>query len=360
MKGRLLQAVLRPIWPGPLVDRLLRAALAKELNAAAAWRAYEAAVDFHGLTPAEVELLGLVAGRLATLAPESPMRPRIGGIARKNWSRTQLAVAEAGTGLRALDTNGVAVLLTEGAARIATDGASAGGRLVATVDFVVRPADLEKAYELLTKHGWSPTGSGAAARDRPRRLEAVGLELVRGQFGSLRLHSTPYPWPHASKTDDASVWERSTSATMAQAAVRTPSASDALAISLAQSGESGYRMVDIAAAVDRGVDWELFVFLADRHRLHAPGIAGLRYVRDRLERPVPDSVLRRLERAAICRPVRLAVWMMHAPPEAGGSGAFGQARAVVRQLRRLGSRWRSVLPPPDRRDTRMESRAKAE
>jgi hypothetical protein len=333
--------------------------LAREWSVAgAAWREYEAAVDFHGLTPAEVELLGLVARRLEKLAPESPMRARIGGIERKNWSRTQLAVVEAGAGLRALEAGGVEMLLGGGAGRVAAGGASTRGCLVTDVDVVVRPPDLERAFEILTGDGWRPAGSGAAASQRARVSLAVGPKLVRGQFGSLRLHRTPFYPSCPPAADDASVWERSAAGTMSQAAVRLPSVTDALAITLAQDSQSSYWMVDIAAAVDRGVDWELLEVLAARRRLHAPGLAGLRYVRERLQRSVPDSALRRLEHAAVRHPAALAAWLTRT--HAGSTGLLGLAGSVFRQGRVLHWRWRSALSSLGRRGARMESGVEAE
>ena len=120
----LLRALFRYAWPKPSVDRLLRAALLDDPSAAgAAWREYEAAADFDRLTAVEVRLLGLVSRRLEALAPDSPMRARIGGIERANWSRSQLAIGEARSGLHALEAERVNMLAIEGTGRIAADGA---------------------------------------------------------------------------------------------------------------------------------------------------------------------------------------------------------------------------------------------
>ncbi len=96
-------AIFRAAWPEIQVDRLLRAAMLEDAIAAAiAWREFEASADFDHLTSGEMRLIGMAAKGLAKLAPDSPMLPRIQGIERANWSRSQLAIGEAGFGLRAL------------------------------------------------------------------------------------------------------------------------------------------------------------------------------------------------------------------------------------------------------------------
>lgn len=364
MVGSFLGSILRTAWPKPSIDRILRAALLEDQKAAAvAWREFEAAADFDRLTAGELQIIGLVSKRLKTLAPDSPMRGRIGGVERAQWSRNQLVVGEAGSGLRALEAEGVGVLVIKGAGLLAAGGASARGRVVGEIDLVVRPDVMEKAFDVLTGHGWRPVGSGTLIYHRTRLSETNGIKLVRGQFGNLGLHRTAYSPPHASTVDDASIWERSGSGTLAYASVRLPSATDTLAVGLAQgvprAGKSGDWLADIAAGIDRGVDWELVEFVADRLGLQATGAVGLRYVRERLERPVPCSVLLRLEKAAIRRPLAIIAALTRAQPKGGVTRVFGLGRAVATQRRLLGSPRRTVFPSPVRRRPETGSGVKA-
>jgi len=347
MIDNLLRSLFRYALPKPLVDRLLRAALLEDQSAAAAaWREYEASADFDHLTPAEMRFLGLVSKRLGTLAPDSPMRTRIGGIERANWSRSQLAIGEAGTGLCALEAERVNMLTIKGAGRVAAGGTWARGHLVNHIDIVVQLDDMERTFDLLTGDGWRPAGPGTAIYQRARLSDVPSLNFVRGQFGSIGVHRAAFYPPHASMADDPQIWRRSVCGKLAQATVRMPSATDAVTMALADgmrnAHNSGDQLAAVAVSIDAGVDWELLQFIADRRRLHAPAAAGLRYVRERLERSVPDSVLRRLERGAIRHPLALIAAFPRARRNAGAIHLFRLALAAVRQGRLFNS------PPADR------------
>ena len=346
MLDRLLRSLLGRAWPTRSVDRLLRAALLVDQSAAAAaWRAFEASADFDRLTPSEMRLIGLVAQRLAVLAPASPMRARIGGIERANWSRSQLTLAETGPGLRALEAKSVSMLVIKGASRVAAGGPSIRGLATSDVDVVVPPGDLVKAVDLLTEAGWRPTGSERAIAGRARLRDAADVPLARGRFGRLHLHRSAFRLPHASEAQDASMWQRAAPGRIAGASVRVPCPTDAVAIALAHGALDGRESADclaaVAASIDRGVSWELFEAVVDGRRLHDRGALALRYVRERLERPVPESLLRTLEGRAT-RPLLLVLAALAWPhASARGVGLQSSVRAVARESRVRLARLRS-------------------
>ena len=336
MGHRFLRSIIRSAWPNPSIDRLLRAAMLKdESAAAAAWREFETSADFDHLTAGEMRLIGLVSDRLAALAPDSPMRARMEGIGRANWSQSQLVIGEAGGGLRALETASIDMLVMKTAGQVAVGGAMARGSLVNGVDIAVRPEDCARAFDCLAADGWRPVGSRAA--------NAVSTNFRRGQFGRLTLHRTPFPPPHTSFADDASIWQRSAAGKIAYVTVRVPSPTDAVAIGLAHGARDSHRRSDwlanVAANMDRGMDWELFEFSSDRHRLHAPGAIALLCLRERLGRRVPETVLARLERSAMGHPVSLFAALAETRPKAGTIGFFWLARALIKRSRRQNRIW---------------------
>lgn len=340
MSGSILRRILRSAWPSPPIDRLLRAAMLEDANAAAAaWREYEASADFDHLTAGEMRLIAFASRRLVTLAPDSPMRARIGGIERVNWSQSQMVVGEAGAGLRVLATASIDMMVIKGAGRLAAGGPTARGRVVNDVDAVVRPGDLERAFGLLTADGWSPAASGTALYHATRLAGAVGVNLVRGRYGNLDLHRTAFHPPYDSTADDAAIWDRSVAGTIAYVPVRVPSATDAVTIAIAHGALDAHKssdwLVDIAVAIDSGVDWDLLQAIVDRRRLHAPAAAALGYVREQLLRPVPESVVAQLEQAAARRPVALLGALAETRPKTGRIGFFWLARAVAKQSRLL-------------------------
>lgn len=357
MSNRILGRVLRSAWPSRSIDRLLRAAMLKdEIAAAVAWRDFEAAADFDHLTAGEMRLIGLASRRLAALAPNSPMRARIGGIERANWSQSQMVVGEAGSGLRALSAASIDMLVIKGAGRLAAGGTAARGRVVNDVDVVVRSDDLKRAFDLLTADGWLPAGSGTVVYHASQLAGAVGINLVRGRFGNIDLHRTPFHPPYESLADDAEIWHRSIAGTIAYTPVRVPSATDAVAIALAHGALDAHKssdwLVDIAAAIDSGVDWDLLQTIVNRRGLHTAAAVALGYVRERLQRPVPDTVLASLEKGAVRRPVALLAALAETRPKTDRIGFFWLARAVAKQNRLLrtykkrfsGKRRHVVLP----------------
>lgn len=350
-------AIFRAAWPTPQIDRLLRAAtLPDDALAAESWRAFEAAADFDQLTAGEMRLIGLAARRLATLAPDSPMRPRIEGIERANWSRSQLAIGEASAGMRALQAAGVEMLVIKGAMRAATGDAGARGRMLNDVDVVVRPDDLARAYEILTDDGWRPAGSGSVVYHASRLSDAVGINLVRGRFGNLDLHRTPFHPPYELADDDAAIWQRSLAGTVGYASVRAPSPTDAVTISMAHGALDAHKssdwLADIAASIDRGVDWNMLEEVVSRRRLQAAAAIALGYVSDRLDREVPAELQRKFERSAYSHPFGLLAAAAETRPKARTVGLAWLLRAVAKQgrlwrtHRRSSARRRVVLSRP--------------
>jgi hypothetical protein len=356
MSNRLVRSLFESAWPTPSIDRLLRAAmLADESLAAGAWQDFERSADFDHLTAGEMRLIGLAAKRLARLAPNSPMRARIGGIERANWSRSQLAIGEAGSGLRRLAAASIDMLLIKGAARSALGGPAARGRVVNDIDVVVRPAEIGRAFDLLTGDDWQPAGSGTVNYHRAQLPEAIGINLVRGQFGNLDLHRTPFHPPYSSIADDRAIWERSAAVTIAGVTAHVPSATDFAAIAIAHGSLDAHKssdwLADVADCIDRGVDWALFESDVDRRRLQTPAAVALSYVRARLDRHVPEQMLARLERRAIRRPMALLGALAETRPKTDAIGFFWATRAIAKQsrllrLHRSGSagRRRVVLP----------------
>lgn len=345
MKRKVLGSLLRKAWPSQSIDRLLRAAMFNDdAVAAASWREFEAAADFDHLTAGEMRLLALASRRLAKLAPDSPMRARIGGIERASWSQSQMVIGEAGRGVRALAAASIDMLIIKGAGRLASGDPAARGRVVNDVDIVVRPEELKRAFDLLTGEGWLPTGSGTVIYHGSQLAEATGINLVRGRFGNIDLHRTPFHPPYDSLLDDAEIWHRSREGVIAHATVRVPSTTDAVALALAHGALDAHKssdwLADIAAAIDRGVDWDVLQAIVDRRRLHAGAAIGLGYVRERLHRAVPDALLDNMEREAIRRPVSLLAALAETRPKTDKVGFFWLARALAKQRRLLKSHYR--------------------
>lgn len=357
MSNRIVRRLFESAWPTPSVDRLLRAAMLLDDQAAAsAWRDFEAEADFDHLTPGEMRLIGLAARRLERLAPQSPMRGRIGGIERANWSRSQLAIREASSGLRDLASAGIDMLLIKGVARSAIRGPAARGRIVNDVDIVVRPEAMGDAFDALTRDGWEPAGSGTVSYHRLRLAETIGLNLLRGQFGNLDLHRTPFHPPYAALAEDGAIWLRAAPVTIWGVAAFVPSPTDFATIAIAHGSLDAHKssdwLADVADCIDQGIDWDLLEVIVRQRRLEAPTAVALSYVSTRLGRNVPPLLLSRIEASALRRPLALIGALAETRPKSRTLGLFWVTRAVAKQSRLLRRYWQSptrrrvVLPSP--------------
>lgn len=348
MANRLTDALLKSAHPAPSVDNLLRAiALSDRDRAAAAWRAFEANADFDNLTWGEFRLIGLAARRLTDLAPDSPMRPRISGIERSIWSRSQLVIGEASSGLRKLNDASLEMLIMKGAGRAASGDAVARGRIVNDIDIVVRPEDLERAFDVLVEDKWTPAASGSPLYHRSRLKAITGINLVRGEFGNIDLHRTPFHAPFDCD-DDSPIWRRSAPGKLGYAAVRVPSPLDTIIIAIAHGSLDAHKssdwLADVAASINEGVDWDTFFEIASRRNLLAASTIALSYVRERLECPVPTGVLVQLETAARRSPLMLVSTVAQARPKTDRFGLFWLARALAKQSRLLRVQRRDRRP----------------
>lgn len=346
MTGRAIRIALRSGWPRGAIDELLRAVtLHDEAAAAAAWRSFEFSADFDSLTAGEFRLISLAAKRMAALAPESPLRPRIAGVERAIWSRSQLAISEAGPALRALQAAEVDMLVIKGASRAASADAAARGRAVNDVDICVHPDDMQRAFDILTGEGWMPSGSGTILFHRSRLADVVGINLVRGKFGNIDLHRAMFHPPFNQIDCDASIWDRSRSAKLAYCDVRVPSPTDSVAVALAHGALDAHKssdwLVDMAASVDAGIDWRLLEEIIDRRGMQAPAAIALGYLRERLDRPVPAELLERIGRVAARKPLVLLAAVAEVRPKSGALHFFWFARTWAKQSRLL-RRFRSA------------------
>lgn len=360
MSNPLFRGMLKSAWPAPSIDNLLRTITVADLaRAAAAWRDFEAGADFDKLTRGEFRLISLAARRLAELASDSQMRPRIFGIERSIWTRSQMVIREAATGLRKLSDANVEMLIIKGAGRAASGEAVARGRIVNDIDIVVHPEEIERAFNILVADGWTPAGSGSPLYHCSRLSDVTGINLVRGEHGNIDLHRTPFHAPFDCAGEDASIWQRSLPGTLGNTPVRIPSPLDTIVIAIAHGSLDAHKnsdwLADIAASIDKGVDWDLFPDIARRRRLRTAAAIALGYSSERLECPVPAEIIESLENAALRNPVKLLATVAEARPKSNSFGLFWLARAVTKQSRlfRVGRRTtkqsRLVLASPFRR-----------
>jgi hypothetical protein len=283
------------------LDLLVRAALAPEVEARAAWRRWRAEHDLDTTSWSEVRMLAAVAGRIAMLEEDADVRPRVEGIRKFLWVHTQMCLEPAGPALAALSEAGIPILLTKGAARVVAQPASAHERLIRDVDVLVPLASAERALRLLCSAGWT-------LREPPWAVQLRAASPVAGHHawtvvkgrGEIDLHHFSNHLNRLTGDDDG-LWRRATTHHWRGATVHLPAPADALVLAVthgvrwSRDGAADWT-VDAASLIDAGtVDWDVVLAEADSRVLHAALHAGLGYLCDALGRAVPADVLRHLE-----------------------------------------------------------------
>lgn len=325
------------------LDLLVRAALAPEAEARAAWRRWRAEHDLDTTSWSEVRMLAAVAGRIASLEEDADVRPRVEGIRKFLWVHTQMCLEPAGPALTTLSEAGIPVLLTKGAARVVAQPASAHERLIRDVDVLVPLASAERALDLLRGAGWT-------LREPPWAVRARAASTVAGHHawtvtkgrGEIDLHHFSNHLNRLTGDDDG-LWRRATTRQWRGATVHLPAPADALVLAVthgvrwSRDGAADWT-VDAASLIDTGtVDWVVVLAEADSRVLHAVLHAGLGYLRDALGRAVPADVLRYLaSRSNDVQRAELAWYAARPDPATPGEKQAALAMAALRANVRAG------------------------
>src|SRR5262249_9687478 len=152
---------------------------------------------------------------LRTLDPDSALRPRIDGLAKRLWTETQLRFRETASAFDRLKQRQIEFLVFKGGAQYAEGLAVATRRIMGDVDILVRPAQAVAALDALASDGWSATKGESF--DLLRRLAAVRLSgnFKKGENGEIDLHSSPFHFARVDSGLDEELWSRARPATLA-------------------------------------------------------------------------------------------------------------------------------------------------
>lgn len=290
--------------PTGSLDLLARAALAPLAQARLAWQAWRRDHDIDTTPWNEVRMLGAVAARIDELEADSPIRPRVLGIRKFLWVQSQICLQQGLTGLAALAQADIPTLVFKGAARIALDASTAQERLIRDVDVLVPLGRELAAFQTLEQADWKIV-------EEPWQLRLRKLAPVAGHHAwSLRKGKAEIDLHHFSnhlnrlKGDDDGLWARSEALTWRGVPTRVPCATDALLIALIHGvrwsvDNAADWTIDACALIDGGeVDWQIFLQEARLRCVQVIVCAGLRYLREALDKRIPDAIIGELKAQA--------------------------------------------------------------
>ena len=284
-------------------ETLLRAAVSEPPVAREAWARWIADHSLDDVSWEELRLLGAVAGRgeLRDLVPAQ--RPRLDGIRRFIWTRTQLKLAAALPVLRGLQGMGVPYCLLKGAALIAGGHLAAGERFIRDVDVLVPRSRLAEAVSVLFSSGWRPqryTSPEEVFSLAFPRCHALAFHGVDRPDDAIDLHLSAVELNRFPKSDDA-LWSRARELRFFGTAAFVPAAEDLLCTALVHSYRAdrseGYDWAVDAVALARspGFDWS--VLAVESHRRGVDALVGARLQKLREVRALglPASVVEELD-----------------------------------------------------------------
>ena len=331
--------LLRRSWPDESVDLLLKACVLPIERARSAWARWIEGRNFDDVSWHEIRLLSALSTRIVELDPSSPFRPRIEGLARAHWTKTQLAIRESAPVIDLLGAAGVDHLLIKGAAQYATGLAIKTRRILADIDILVLPGHAARAIDRLVTEGWMGANGESAGYLRSVADIRISTNLLKGRYGEVDIHRTAFHYHHIDRDADNLLWKTAESGNLNGRPVMVPGPAASVLITLAHATVShgGDWALDVAKRLDDGaIDWDLLTDLAIRWRLNLPVRAGLLYLKDQLGLSIPQASIDRLASAQSDWADRLKLWSNVHEREERPFGERFVNRVANRALRRRG------------------------
>ena len=339
------------------MEALLHAAVSEPEIAREAWGRWILGRSLEDVSWQELRLLGAVAGRAELLGVTPEQRPRLDGIRRFIWTRTQLKMAAALPVLRQLGGRGVPFCLLKGAALIAGGHLAAGERFIRDVDVLVARSRLAEAVEILFSAGWKPEHYASPEEvfslGFPRR-HALAFRSQDHPGDEIDLHLSASELGRFPKSDDG-LWSRARETRLFGLTAFVPAPEDLLCIALVHSylsdrtEEHDWAVDAVALARRPGFDWRVLASESHRRGVDALVCARLQSLRAMRALALPEDALRELEATGARRSPPPRAGLPRAP--AGrGAGERSAAPAARRGRFAPGACWRSRAERPPRRN----------
>jgi hypothetical protein len=283
--------------PSRSIDLLVRANLAPFEKAVEAWRAWQSIKSIEDATWSESRLLAPLARRIASLDPGFPYQKRLEGVAKSQWTRTQLTIRDSVPALDVLRNAGIDHLVFKGGAYHAEGPSPSTCRIMGDVDILILPGTAAAASEHLSAAGWATKSTGKSVKFL--RQVRIGVNFWKDEFGAIDVHHQVFHFSRRDPALDAELWENAKPARLSGRPVLIPSLEDSIVIGIAHGirGGEGDWAVDLGHRIRQGqIQWSKVSLIAERRGLVPHVMAGLMYMR-LLDVEVPEATLEALSRA---------------------------------------------------------------
>jgi len=274
---------------------LLRASLLEGETALEAWRDWDRREVLEELDGASDGLVGLLWRNLDAHGVEHETMSKLKGVYRHTWFENQTVLRQAAIPIRALRTAGIPTLALTGATMCPLYYRDWGVRRMDDFDLLVPPDRATDAMAALRAIGASPRMSNAEAWVPLRH--SMPFRHPDGWQVDLHWYSL---WRSAS---DQAVWDHAVAVDVGGERILAPVPTHQLLLVCVQGADwapspSLRWLADATFVIRAGdVDWDLLVEEADKRLVTVALGSTLEYLRDTVDTPVADTVLRRLHQA---------------------------------------------------------------
>lgn len=329
-------------WPAGALDLLLTAAICPdEARAREALDTWLARHDIDEVGFRDHRLLVAIAERFGKTLTGRAEYPRLLGLQRHLWTRSRMALAEAGPALRTLAGANVRVMLLKGAARLAAEPGAERARVAHDVDILVPPADFPKAMAILFDLGWQASSGESRLCLEARAASIRAMNFFRNRFGDIDLHQWACGEARVHAGAEARLWAEARAAIFLGRPALVPSPTDRLLLAIAGSGRDAHAhsdwLVDCAriAAAPSGLDWQRLLDTLEELGCVVPAQVALGYLHRHLGLPVPaEAAARLLAAPGPVGALRRIPDLLEARPRANWGPASQLGRGLAKQWRR--------------------------
>ena len=302
------------VWPTPLQELLLQAALLEGDLAGSAWTRWSNDVDWNGLDPSSIQLLPLVYRNLVELGLKderlAALKPRY----TVTWGQNEKLFRLLAETLPVLHARDIPTLVVKGAALIPLYYRDSGVRGMGDFDVLVPERRFRDAAAALGEAGW---GTRFWRPDRFDTRFDHAIAFLDAAGNSVDLHCHLLMACCEPGADDA-FWEASRPLAIEGVETRTLCGTDHL-IQACIHGINWVRVPPLRWVADaikvmreepEGIDWDRLADVARSRELALPLESTLEYLRRTFAAPVSEETLRRLADAPASRTdrMRFAFW----------------------------------------------------
>lgn len=285
-------------WPSHLDECLIKSALDVGGATRLHWDSWSSKTDLDAVAPETQRLLPLVYANLCAQSIVPSSAATLKGISRYHSAKNQMMLAELAKIIQLFSERGIDCMLLKGAALSVAYYDRVGHRPMSDCDLLVRPEQRDEAIALLSEAGCSPF------KRFHKRMSLFGthgflFQLPNGM--ELDLH-----WFAISQNRvvgiDRGFWDRAVPVQLLGVQTKMLCPTDMLLHVIVH----GLRWSDLPAIrwlVDssmvlrrsaRDIEWPLLLETAHSRKLTLPLAAGLTYLAEQFDAPIPGDVLRQL------------------------------------------------------------------